>query len=84
MLQNQDMDIPEPLKLTTINNDCKEIIFDLLEWRDLINVAETSRLFHTSVCHVFRRKYSGTKIAIGCDFITGYNTVFFYLFLYSF
>lgn len=35
-------EISEPLKLTTINDDCKELIFECLEWRDLINVTETN------------------------------------------
>lgn len=35
-----------PLTLVTINNDCKELIFEHLGVKDLVNIAETSKL-HT-------------------------------------
>lgn len=50
-------DEPEPLNLITINNDCKELIFEHLEWMDLISVAETNKQLYTSACQVFNRKY---------------------------
>lgn len=56
---------PEPLNLTTINNDCKELIFERLEWPDLINLADTSKQLLASVCRVFSRKYGKAKIDIG-------------------
>lgn len=52
----------EPLKLTTINNDCKELIFDYLEWQDLINIADTSKQLYAATCRVFKRKYGNAKI----------------------
>lgn len=58
-------EMSEPLKLTTINNDCVELIFEYLEWRDMITLAETAKMFHTSVCRVFHRKYSNSRIDIG-------------------
>lgn len=60
----------EPLKLTTINNDCKELIFDYLEWPDLINIADSSKQLYSAVCRVFYRKYSNAKIdfiSMACD-----------------
>lgn len=51
-----------PLKLTTINNDCKELIFDYLEWQDLINIADSSKQLYIAACGVFKRKYGNSKI----------------------
>lgn len=56
---------PEPLKLTTINDDCKELIFDLLNLMDLVNIAETNKQLNTAVCAVFQRKYGNKGIIIG-------------------
>lgn len=56
----------EPLNLTTINNDCKELIFEYLKWPDLISVADTSKQLYTSVCRVFNRKYgNNARIDLG-------------------
>lgn len=66
-------EILEPLNLITVNNDCKELIFDYLEWQDLIRVAETAKPFYTSVCRVFSRKYSNSRIDIGCMFNIGFG-----------
>ena len=56
---------PEPLKLAAINNDCKEQIFNHLEWTDMINIADTSKQLYTSVCRAFKLKYGKAKIDIG-------------------
>lgn len=40
----------EPLTLVTINNDCKELIFDHLKVKDLVNIAETNKQLKTAVC----------------------------------
>lgn len=55
----------EPLTLVTINNDCKELIFEHLEVKDLVNIAETNKELKTAVCAVFRRKYGNKIITYG-------------------
>lgn len=55
----------EPLTLVTINNDGKELIFEYLEVKDLVNIAETSKQLKTAVCAVFRRKYGNKIITYG-------------------
>lgn len=55
----------EPLKLTTINNDCKELIFDYLEWPDMIKIADSNKQLYTAVCRAFKRKYANAKIDLG-------------------
>lgn len=55
----------EPINLLTINNDCKEIIFDHLGWLDLLNIADTSKQLYLAVCHSFKRKYGNAKIDFG-------------------
>lgn len=56
---------PEPLKLTTINDDCKEHIFNLLDLMDLVNIAETNKQLSSAVCAVFKRKYGNKGIVFG-------------------
>lgn len=57
---------PGPLDLITINNDCKELIFDFLEWGALLSLADTSKQLYSSVCRVFNRKYGcNAKVDIG-------------------
>lgn len=58
----------ERLCFTTINPDCMQLIFEHLEWRDLVNVAETCKIFYTQACIVFKRKYSGNKRLGICNF----------------
>lgn len=55
----------EPLKLTTINNDCKELIFKYLEWPDMINIADSNKQLYPAVCRVFNRKYGKAKVDFG-------------------
>lgn len=57
MMKTLTNEMPEPLDLTTIINDCKELIFDYLDWNDLISIADTSKALYTSACRVFNRKY---------------------------
>lgn len=54
----------ESLDLTTINDDCKQLIFEHLDWIDLISVADTSKQLYTSVCGVFKRKYGGNDARV--------------------
>lgn len=63
-------EVPETLNLVTINNDCKELIFEYLNWEDLMCLADTSKQLYSSVCRVFLRKYgSNAKVDLGlpCD-----------------
>lgn len=56
----------EPVSLITINDDCKELIFEYLELEDLISIGDTSKQLYTSVCQTFRRKLHGNgKIQFG-------------------
>lgn len=52
----------ERLNFTTINDDCIQHIFEYLEWKDILNVAETCKDFQKAACSVFKRKYSGYKM----------------------
>lgn len=65
--------LPEPLSLVTINDDCKELIFEYLELRDLVNIAETSKQLNTAVCSVFKRKYGTKKICYGRPYENRYE-----------
>ncbi|XP_055320233.1 uncharacterized protein LOC129577369 isoform X1 [Sitodiplosis mosellana] len=49
--------VPEPLNLTSVNDDVKILIFEYLEWPDLLRVAETSKTLHAAACDVYKRKY---------------------------
>lgn len=43
--------------ITNINTDCRELIFEHLEFNDLVNIADTSKQFYSTVCLVYKRKY---------------------------
>lgn len=49
----QDMELSpnmsEPLNLTIINDDCKELIFEYLEWQDLIHLNESWSCFPSKI-----------------------------------
>lgn len=53
------------LNITNINEDCKEYIFQYLEWMDLLNVADCSKLFHTAVGFVLKKKYHKAYVTFG-------------------
>lgn len=57
-------EVDAPLNLTTINDDCKELIFEHLEWSDLLNIAETNKKLYSAACIVFKRKYGKAKVNI--------------------
>lgn len=59
--ESLDIDL-EPLNLTALNEFCKIEIFKHLEWRDLLNVAETSKQLKSSVCDVYERKYGKIRL----------------------
>lgn len=71
------MERSKPEDLTTINNDCKELIFDYLEWSDLINIADSSKTFQTAACTVFKRKYGYGKIEFGSTIFTDRYSFYF-------
>lgn len=52
---------PEPLTLTMINDHCRKLIFEYLEWIDMINIADSNKQLYASVCTVFNRKYKNAK-----------------------
>lgn len=54
-----------PINLTTLNDDCKQHIFDYLEWSDLVSVADTSKQLRTAVYRTFQGKYRNANIDIG-------------------
>ncbi|XP_055301006.1 uncharacterized protein LOC129567764 [Sitodiplosis mosellana] len=47
----------EATKITELNTDCLEIIFEHLDFNDLIHVADSSKQFYGAVCQVYKRKY---------------------------
>lgn len=44
-------------KITNLNSDCLELIFERLELNDLLNIADSSKYFYGAVCQLYRRKY---------------------------
>lgn len=63
-------DNTEQFNVTAIDYDCMQLIFDYLEWKDLLNVAETCKAFHAAACSLFKRKYSGNRmVQIGVDLL---------------
>ncbi|XP_031633574.1 uncharacterized protein LOC116347200 [Contarinia nasturtii] len=56
-------------KITEVNDDCLEHIFNKLELVDLLNVADTCKHFRQSVDWVFERKYKSMKL-----YLTNINT----------
>lgn len=48
----------ETTKITALNTDCMEAIFEYLEFDDLLNVNESSKQFHFAVSRVYQRNYS--------------------------
>ncbi|XP_055307736.1 uncharacterized protein LOC129572435 [Sitodiplosis mosellana] len=54
----------EPLNLTTIDDDCKTLIFDFFEWEDLLSLADTSKKLYAAACGVYRRKYGKGRLHI--------------------
>lgn len=69
MESNKSMEIlsinPERLKLSTLNDDCKELIFEFLDLVDLVQVAESNKQLNKAASAVFKRKYGNKGIVIG-------------------
>lgn len=68
-------EVIQPTKLTDINDDCKILIFEYLDWLDLINVAETTKQLHSAAHDVFQRKYGCEEIIIRYSVIHAYNII---------
>lgn len=62
--ENGVIDAPKCTKVTNLDDDCLEFLFSYLDWVDLLNVADSSSIFHTAVCLVFKRKYHKSKLII--------------------
>lgn len=55
--------------LGTLNNDCQQLILDYLEFKDLLNVAETSKTLNMVACDVFKRKYGQKYVGLLFGFL---------------
>lgn len=53
-----------PLSLETLNSDCQQLILDYFKWKDLLNVAETSKNLNAAACLAFKRKYGQRVVRI--------------------
>lgn len=53
------------MKITNLNSDCMELIFEHLELNDLLNIADSNKHFYGAACQVYRRKYMNTNPIIG-------------------
>lgn len=42
-----------------------ELIFEHLEWYDLPNIADGSKIFYKAVCAVFKRNYTNEYVRLG-------------------
>lgn len=60
------------LNLSNMNDDCKEFIFEHLDWQDLLSIADTNKQLYSAACRVFKRKYGNAKISLGTTGHLGY------------
>lgn len=47
--------IIESTKITSLNTDCMEFVFEHLNVIDLVNVADSNTQFYSAVCQVFKQ-----------------------------
>lgn len=47
----------ETTKITNLNTDCMELVFEHLELKDLLNISDSSNQFESAVCRVYKKKY---------------------------
>lgn len=52
----------QTLKLIDLNDYCKIKIFENLEWKELLSVAESNKQLRVAACDVFKRKCSKGKL----------------------
>lgn len=62
--ENGVIDASKCTKFISLDDDCLEFLFGYLGWTDLLSVADSSPLFHTAACLVFKRKYHKSKLII--------------------
>lgn len=55
----------DQLKITDVNNDCLENIFDRLSIDDLLNVADANKWLRVAAASVYRRKYGRKEVTQG-------------------
>lgn len=61
-----DSDNPESTNhITDLNEDCLVSIFGHLWLKDLLSVADSSRVFYTAVCQAFQKKYKKSYLCCG-------------------
>lgn len=60
-------DIHISTKITNLNTECMESIFEHLEMNDLLNVVDSNKQFYAAAFQVFRRKYKNTYFILGSD-----------------
>lgn len=67
--EDNDEEVNEGPKITDINNDCLEHIFEHLNLKDLVNISDSSKHLKHATNLVFSRKYARKMIHlnIGCD-----------------
>lgn len=53
------------LNLETLNSDCQQLILDHLQFKDILNFAETSKTLYVAACLAFKRKYGQCNVGIG-------------------
>ncbi|XP_055303238.1 uncharacterized protein LOC129568921 [Sitodiplosis mosellana] len=58
------------IKITDLNNDCLEVIFNHLEFNDLFNVADSNKLLTSAAGRVYWKKYRKMPV----DLYTCYTT----------
>lgn len=64
-LMENSSDNSEPWNLSNISDDCKELIFEHLDWADLLSLADTNKQLYAAVCRVYKRKYGNAIICLG-------------------
>lgn len=57
--------VSESKMITDLNTDCMEYIFNYLELKDLLSLADSSKGFYTSLCSVFKKKYCKLTLKMG-------------------
>lgn len=57
----QQFDLVENTKITNLNTDCMEIVFEHLDFHDLLNVADSCKQFYCAASRVYKRKYLNTN-----------------------
>lgn len=62
LLEQNAKSISQPKKITNLNTDCMEIVFENLEFNDLVNVIDSSKEFYSAACQVYKNKYINMNV----------------------